>query len=283
MQHSLLDKLIGASFATGILGVTQMALKQSESSSTFSGWGPLIPGCGLFLAPLNVHWREQRPAPFCLHARISLSICPCPVPNPHKLPGWWCSTQQVMQQTAGSFHCHYAWTSSMRDPKHEVAGVWWRVGVPARMDGARTFSYMIECQSWGGHQTSTQEVPPSVNSRTELRRGRCLLPLSIWVTHGSGRRRRAGRTGNAKAECLDVISHPESSPGQLLTHLGLSFVHSQWTFWKDLLLNSSAILQCQQTWCSEVANEAWPWQSFFIPPWGGVSQTPLERLKGPRA
>ena len=43
----------------------------------------------------------------------------------------------------------------------------------------------------------------------------------------SGRRRRAGWTGNAKAEYLDVISHPESSPGQLLTHLRLSFVHSQ--------------------------------------------------------
>ena len=188
-----------------------------------------------------------------------------------------------MQQAAGSFRCHYAWTSSMRAPKHDVAGVWRRVGVPARMDGARTSSYMTECHSWGGVASDINTGSPS---KCEFTEPSCLpeereMPaaFAMWVIPGSGQRRRAGQTGNAKAEYLDVISHPESSPGQLLTHLGLSFVHSQWTFWKDLLLNSSAILQCQQTWCSEVANEAWPWQSFFIPPWGGVSQTPLERWK----
>lgn len=106
MQHSFLDKLIGASFATGIRGV-----KQGPDGAQ-AGWvfrhflwmGP--PDTWVWTVPSPTQYtltREQGPAPFCLHAQISLSICPCPVRNPHKLPGWWCSTQQAMQQAAGSF------------------------------------------------------------------------------------------------------------------------------------------------------------------------------------
>ena len=99
----------------------------------------------------------------------------------------------------------------MRAPKHEVAGVWWRVGVPARMDGARTFSYMIECQSWGEDQTSTQEVPASVNSlnRAEERE----MPAAfVHMSHPLEWPEEAGRTdGERKGRMLRC----DFSPGKL--------------------------------------------------------------------
>lgn len=190
MQHSFLDKLIGASFAAGIRGV-----KQGPDGAQ-SGWvfrhflwmGP--PDTWVWTVPSPTQYtltREQGPAPFCLHAQTSLSICPCPVRNPHKLPGWWCSTQQAMQQAAGSFRCHYAWTSSMRAPKHDVAGVWRRVGVPARMDGARTSSYMTECHSWGGGGVRHQHGKS----------------LQVWV-HWT----ELLAWGEGDACCLCHVSHP---------------------------------------------------------------------------
>ena len=153
-----------------------------------------------------------------------------PLPNPHKLPVWWCGLSlhtAGMQQAAGSFCCLYAWTSSMRPPKHEVAdvcGVGWGWGDSARMDGPRASSYrMPRCGRVSDVITgSPSKCAPTLAEQSCLSEGRETPTAFAHVSHQGNSRRR----WNAKAEYPDVISHPESSPGQLLTHLGLSFVHS---------------------------------------------------------
>lgn len=214
--------------------------------------------------------REQWPVPSLFYARISLSIPPCHAPTKPsqaaRLAVWPLRAynrghSKLLEVSPAFMLGPLAW--GPLNMRWLMFSVGWGWGDSARMDGPRASSYrMPRCGRVSDVITgSPSKCAPTLAEQSCLHEGRETPTAFAHVSHRGNSRRR----WNAKAEYPDVISHPESSPGQLLTHLGLSFVHSWWTFWKDLLLNSSAILQRQQTWCSEMANEARLWQSSFIP------------------
>lgn len=99
----------------------------------------------------------------------------------------------------------------MEPPKHQVTDV---SGGLATVDGSRDSIQNVTVREGVRHH----HAPFLAGTQA----ARCLCPSE------SPREElvEVGRMGVEKAEYPDVISHPESSPGQLLTHLGLSFVHS---------------------------------------------------------
>lgn len=207
MQHSFLDKLIGASFAAGIRGV-----KQGPDGAQ-SGWvfrhflwmGPPIPGCGLFLAPLSTHWPGSRGLPHSASMHRSL-LASAPV----------LSETLTSCQAGGVAHSRQcsklleASAAIMLEPlAWEPLNMTWLVFggewgfLQGWMGPGPLHIWQNAIVGGGWRQTSTREVPPSVSSLNRaacLRRGRCLLPLpcesSLGVDRGGGQDRQGTQRPN---------------------------------------------------------------------------------------